>query len=189
MSIETNTYIDPSELTTKLPGVLVRDISPESLPDLKKLFEENFEHFSKGGVPTDYMLYEAVEKEVNSGQKGVYRIMGIWKGNEMAGFVDLEPVKDIAANEYVNPQVEVSFGVSPKYARQGIAKAAVEAVVQREIDNGNDVIARVNLKNNSSANLLARLEFDMDHIDLHDARRVFARKALTDEEMFRRIGM
>ncbi len=184
-SPETTGSNETEILPTELPDVIVRDLDEQALPDLKKMFEENLRFFAKGGIPTDEFFYEYIEKDVQARESIPRRRMGIWKNNALVGYVSLVSSENPSdANE-----VEVSFVVDPAYERQGIAHAAVQAVVDRENDAGHNVVAEANLGNHASQSLLNKLQFEYAGGNRMDSKQKFVRNAMTIDEMMRRLGM
>lgn len=171
-----------TEYKTALPDVTFRDIEPETLPELKRLVEENAEHISRGGIVPDY-IYESTERELSGDNPHDHQRMGIWKDDVLVGYAAIVP----AEYSKIKNAVEVSYIVDPKYGRQGIARAVVEAITDIENEKGHNVIAEVERYNVASIRLLGKLGFELS--GRSDGRDVYARSTLTESEIYRRLGL
>lgn len=169
------------EYKTAIPDVTFRDIDAAALPDLKQLFESNASYIARGGIIPDY-VYDITEQEVLGDNPNGHQRMGIWKNEQLVGYVAVLP----AENAKNKNSVEISYVVDPAHARQGIARAVVEAVTNREIEKGHGVIAEVEPYNQTSIRLLGKLGFEL--AGRSDGRNVYAHTALSEEEMLRRLG-
>lgn len=169
-------------LETSLSDVTVRDINAANLPTLKKMFEDNAQHFGQGGIFASG-LYDMIESETTTDEPSPNHRMGIWKNDTLVGFVSVVPSEEPRHAQ----EVEVAYGIDPAYARKGITQAAVDAVVQRERNQGNTVIAEVERYNHASIKLLGKIGFELTH--LSDGRKVYTNEVLTVEEIMRRLGM
>jgi ribosomal protein S18 acetylase RimI-like enzyme len=168
------------ELKTALPDVTLKDIDVETLPKFKHMIESNAEFIAMGGVIPD-AVYDMTENEVLGNNPNAHKRMGIWKNNQLVGYLAIVP----SENPKDPNEVEVSYIVDPTYARQGIARAAVEAATEMENDKGNSVIAEVERYNHASIRLLGKLGYERSGYS--DGREVYAHRAMTEEEMMRRL--
>jgi|GEM_PF-1667243 len=169
-------------LQTKLPDVITQDITAKDLPDLKRMFESNLDFFAEGGIYADD-LYTMIEQEVSSEHASPHQRIGIWKGENLVGYVSVVPSERHTAEH----EVEVAYLVDSRYARQGIASAAVEAIVDDEIEKGNHVIAEVENRNKASQKMLGKLGFELTAEQ--NGRHVYSHGGLSIDEMMHRLGM
>ena len=172
---------ETQELKTALPDVTLKDIDVESLPELKRMLESNADFIAEGGIVPD-AIYEMAENEMAGHNPNSHQRMGIWKDDHLVGYIAVVPSEH---PRYENA-VEISYIVDPAYGRQGIARAAVEAVTEAESEKGKSVIAEVEPYNVASIRLLGKLGFERSGYS--DGRQVYARQTLTEEEMLRRLG-
>lgn len=170
-------------LSTELSDTTVKKIGPEDLPAIKELMESNIKHFAQGGIISDG-LYSMIESELAT-EKSPNQRMGIWKDGVLVGYIGTNPVEESNADY----EVEIAYAVDEKHSGKGIASAAIEAVAQLENNKGKTVIAEVEGRNNRSMRLLGKLGFEHTMRRNADGREVFARYAMTPEEMMRRLGM
>jgi RimJ/RimL family protein N-acetyltransferase len=169
------------ELKTALPDITLRDIDASTLPKLKHLFESNAQFIARGGIVPD-AVYEMTEQEVLGQNPNLHRRLGIWKDDQLVGYAGIVPSETPRSEK----EVEVSYVVDPTYSRQGIARAAVEAITETENDKGNSVIAEVEQSNHASIRLLGKLGFEQSGHS--DGRNVYVHKEMTEQEMMRRLG-
>jgi RimJ/RimL family protein N-acetyltransferase len=171
-------------LRTALPDITVRDLDTTTLPDLKKLFDENDSYFAKGGLFASE-LYKRIEKELTDTKPVDIRRMGVWQNDTLVGYIGINPSDEPQSDH----EVEIAYAIDQDHAKQGVASAAIEAVTERENDKGNTVIAEVEHYNYSSKRLLGKLGFESSDRNNIERREVFVRGTLTIEEMLHRLGL
>lgn len=171
-----------SPMQTEMPDVSVVQLTEQDLAEVKELFVKNIEH-TAGEINSDEFLYEQIIKDI-SDNESKNRRLGIRFKDKLVGYISLVP----SEISFDPDDVEVAYFIDKDHVGKGIARAAVGAVVKYEDDQGHNVIATVNPRNQASLNLLKKLGFHEDHID-DDSRQVLARRALITQDMAEQFGL
>ncbi len=169
----------PTTITNDAKNIELRDIDASNLPALKELFANNQDFFGEGGIIADG-LYDRIEDEISSDQPEGIRRMGIWLADRMVGYVGLIQ-EDMDANE-----IEVSYALDKEFTKRGIARTAIQAITDRETENGNQMVAEVEMRNHKSMRLLEGLGYERQR-RMHDGRLVFKKEATDIESLMRRL--
>ena len=177
-SIE-NGVFNSKDLDTNIQHVTLRDIDKNSLDDLHRLFTENGQFFGQGGIIADD-LYDRIEEEFSTYKPEGIRRMGIWQNDRLVGYASLiQEDTDVA-------EVELAYAISKDHVRKGIAFAAVNTLTDFAIENGNDVIAEVEHRNQASSRLLKKAGFDREMRN-HSGRAVYKKLSHSVDNLMRRL--
>jgi len=177
----------PTVIETRLPGVTIQDIDQDHLPDLQKMLSDNELFFAQGGMVAE-SLYKMIKTELLADEASPTRRLGVWQDDKLIGMMSVSPYKNGSEDE-----VEISGGGDKAFARQGIAFAAAEAIIEDENNKGKDVVAEVESYNVASVRLLGKLGFQATHRHSSDGRNIFVHpsweKNWTEADLMHHLGL
>lgn len=141
-------------LTTSLPDIVLRELTPRDAPELFALIQGNSHHLTEHGDYVEQVkasVADIADELATEPQR--HRRFGILACNEIVGRVDLVGVDP--------PRYGLGYWLVGSHLRRGIATAAVRSVIDFAFAQGlaTDVFAGVTHGNDRSVALLKRLEF------------------------------
>ena len=146
--------MSPNVLTTSLPDVKLRELTPLDAPKLFELVQANKAHLTSHG---DYAEQVAARAEDIATELSLeprhHRRFGVFAENELVGRVDLLGIEP--------PRYGLGYWLAESHSGRGIATAAVRRVVDFAFAQcrATDIFAGVTHDNARSIQLLQRLEF------------------------------
>ena len=151
-------------LETSIPGVHIRLLEEQDLPEFKALMYKNAEYFMRSDIVA-IGLYEMIEKEITTGEHAdTRRRMGIWQDGVLIGYVGVVPGDSLS----IPNEVDVSRAIDKDHVGSGIGTAVLEAVVKQETEMGNTVTAESLPRNRGSLRSLGKAGFRIAGRNSHD---------------------
>lgn len=151
-------------LQTEMPEVVLREYRPEDIEELTELAMKNLVPLTVAKIQAGGLISMAEETAEGYQPQGSHR-MGIWMGDKIVGGVNIGLEND--------KEMDISYFVDKDYAKRGIARAAVKAVVNWQTTEGNNFIAHVKADNFASVNLLKKVGFEFKKHDWSQSEDIY----------------
>ncbi len=155
-------------LSTEMPNVIVREYTPDDIEEVMKLALKNRDPLTNGRIQPAGITDFAERTAQNTQPDGTYGL-GVWLNGNLVGGIN--------AGMDSKTELEISYYTDSDHARQGIAKAAVGAVVDWASHQGYDVVAHVTRDNISSTQLLKKIGFAFSKFDYEQHDQVYRYEA------------